>query len=361
MSSESLPVSQHTQVTDVNVVSNISLPSPGEMRNRVPKSEAQAQFVSQSREEIERIIFGDDSRLLVVVGPCSIHDVDAGIEYATRLKQLAGTLSDRLCIVMRAYFEKPRTSLGWKGLIMDPDLDGSCDLEKGLETARSFLSKLIEMEVPTATELLDPITPQYISDLISWSAIGARTTESQTHRQMASGLSMPLGFKNSIDGSMTAAINAIKAASGEQTFLGINQDGISSAVTTRGNKNCHLVVRGGTAGPNYEAEFIAQYEGNLRDAGMKEAIMVDASHANSAKNHENQPKVVDSVIEQIGQGNESIIGLMIESNLNAGNQKFPQPKEDLLHGVSITDACIDWDTTVGTLTKLHASLAPRFS
>jgi 3-deoxy-7-phosphoheptulonate synthase len=361
MSSESLPVSNHTQVTDVNVLSTISLPSPGQLRDRVPKSENQAQFVSKSREEIEHIIFGDDSRLLVVVGPCSIHDVDAGIEYATRLKSLANEFSDRLCIVMRSYFEKPRTSLGWKGLIMDPDLDGSCDLEKGLETARSFLSKLIEMEVPTATELLDPITPQYISDLISWSAIGARTTESQTHRQMASGLSMPLGFKNSIDGSMTAAINSIKAASGEQTFLGINQDGISSAVTTRGNKNCHLVVRGGTTGPNYEAEYISRYEGDLQNAGLKEAIMVDASHANSAKNHENQPKVVDSVIEQIQQGNHSIIGLMIESNLNAGNQKFPQPKEDLQHGVSITDACIDWETTVETLTELHASLASRFS
>lgn len=360
MSSESLPVSQHTQVTDVNVVSNISLPSPGDLRKRVPKTEKQAQFVSSSREEIERIIFGDDNRMLVVVGPCSIHDVDAGIEYATRLKELADKLSDRLCIVMRAYFEKPRTSLGWKGLIMDPDLDGTCDLEKGLKTARTFLSKVIELEVPTATELLDPITPQYISDLISWSAIGARTTESQTHRQMASGLSMPLGFKNSIDGSMTAAINAIKAASQEQTFLGINQDGISSAVTTSGNKNCHLVVRGGKSGPNYEASFISDYETDLGNAGLKKAIMVDASHANSSKNHENQPKVIDSVIAQIEAGNESIIAVMIESNLNAGNQMFPQPLEDLQYGVSITDACIDWESTIETLTKLHGGLAPRF-
>jgi 3-deoxy-7-phosphoheptulonate synthase len=244
---------------------------------------------------------------------------------------------------------------------MDPDLDGSCDLEKGLENARSFLSKLIELEVPTATELLDPITPQYIGDFISWSAIGARTTESQTHRQMASGLSMPLGFKNSIDGSMTAAINAIKAAGQEQTFLGINLDGLSSAVTTRGNKSCHLVVRGGSSGPNYEAEFISRYEEDLKNAGLKDAIMVDASHANSAKNHDNQLKVIDSVIEQIQHGNRSIMGAMVESNLNAGNQKFPKSKQDLLYGVSITDACIDWDTTVTTLRNLYEGLAPRFS
>jgi 3-deoxy-7-phosphoheptulonate synthase len=360
MTTESHPNIIHTRVTDINVVSTVTLPSPAELRNRVPKTELQAQFVSKSREEINRIIFGDDSRLLVVVGPCSIHDVDAGLEYASRLRALSERLSDRLFLVMRAYFEKPRTSLGWKGLIMDPDLDGTCDLEQGLQIARQFLSKLIEMGVPTATELLDPITPQYISDFISWSAIGARTTESQTHRQMASGLSMPLGFKNSIDGSLTAAVNAIKAASQQQTFLGINKDGMSSAVTTKGNPYCHLVVRGGTSGPNYEPQFIKEYESQLNAAGLIEAIMVDASHANSAKNHENQPKVIDSVIEQIQEGNRSIIGAMIESNINAGSQKFPQPLADLKYGVSITDACIDWETTVETLEKLHAGLASRF-
>ena len=361
MSTESHPESTHTRVTDVNVVSTISLPSPAEMRDRVPKSEQQAQFVSKSREEIERIIFGNDSRFLVVVGPCSIHDVDAGLEYANRLQALSKRLSDRLFLVMRSYFEKPRTSLGWKGLIMDPDLDGTCNLEEGLQIARTFLSRLIELGVPTATELLDPITPQYIGDLISWSAIGARTTESQTHRQMASGLSMPLGFKNSIDGSMSAAINAIKAAGQEQTFLGINQDGISSAVTTRGNPYCHLVVRGGSSGPNYGPEFIKDYELQLRNADLIESIMVDASHANSAKNHENQPKVIDSVIEQIKSGNRSIIGAMVESNLHGGNQIFPQPISDLKYGVSITDACIDWDTTVETLERLYNCLAPRFA
>lgn len=360
MTAESQPTSSHTQVTDVNVLSTTSLPSPEQMRERVPKSEEQARFVSKARKDIESIIFGSDSRLLVVVGPCSIHDVDAAIEYANRLKTLSDELSDRLCIVMRAYFEKPRTSLGWKGLIMDPDLDGTCNLEEGLELARKFLNKLIAKGIPTATELLDPITPQYIGDLICWSAIGARTTESQTHRQMASGLSMPLGFKNSIDGSMTAAINAIKAASQEQTFLGINKDGISSAVTTRGNKNCHLVIRGGTSGPNYSKEHIDKYEQDLEKAGLKKAIMVDASHANSSKNHNNQPIVIDSVIEQIETGNQSIIGVMVESNLKAGSQKFPQPLEYLEYGVSITDACIDWDTTVTALRKLHAGLKKRF-
>lgn len=359
MSSESSPASTHTQVTDVNVVSTVSLPSPAELRRRVPKSEAQARFVSKSRKEIERIIFGDDSRFLVVVGPCSIHDVNAGLEYAQRLSVLQEKLSDRLFIVMRAYFEKPRTSLGWKGLIMDPDLDGTCDLEQGLQIARTFLNQLIELGVPTATELLDPITPQYIGDLICWSAIGARTTESQTHRQMASGLSMPLGFKNSIDGSMSAAINAIKAAGQEQTFLGINKDGISSAVTTRGNPYCHLVLRGGSSGPNYAPEHIKRYEEELAKTGLVQAIMVDASHANSAKNHENQPRVIDSVIRQIADGNHSIIGAMIESNLNAGNQKFPQPIADLKYGVSITDACIDWNTTVETLESLYAGMVPR--
>lgn len=361
MHSEPLQNSTHTRVTDLNVLSTVTLPSPSEMRNRVPKTEAQAQFVSQIRQEINHIIFGDDNRMLVVVGPCSIHDVEAGLEYAKRLKDLSRELSDRLLLVMRAYFEKPRTSLGWKGLIMDPDLDGTCNLEQGLETARNFLSKLIDIGVPTATELLDPITPQYIGDFITWSAIGARTTESQTHRQMASGLSMPLGFKNSIDGSMTAALNAIKAASQEQTFLGINRDGNASAITTRGNPYCHLVVRGGTAGPNYEPAFIQDYQSQLRDYGMFEAIMVDASHANSAKNHENQPRVIDSVIEQVQAGNQSIIAVMIESNLKAGNQKFPQPLEELEYGVSITDACIDWDTTVATLRRLHAGLEPRFA
>ena len=249
-----------TQVSDINVVSTVTLPTPTELRNEVQKSESQAQFVWNSRQEIHRIIFGDDNRLLVVVGPCSIHDVKAGLEYAENLKELSEKLSDRLCIVMRAYFEKPRTSLGWKGLIMDPYLDKSCDITHGLRLARTFLKDLIDLGLPTATEMLDPITPQYIADLVSWSAVGARTTESQTHRQMASGLSMPLGFKNSTDGSVQGAINAIKAASITQTFLGINHIGNASAVTTKGNPNCHLVIRGGSSGPNYHPHQITRFE-----------------------------------------------------------------------------------------------------
>ncbi len=355
----SISMPTNNQVTDINVVSTITLPTPSKLRNLVPKSEAQARFVWNSRQEIHRIIFGDDDRLLVVVGPCSIHDVEAGRLYAAKLKELSQQLSDRLCIVMRAYFEKPRTSLGWKGLIMDPYLDNSCDITYGLRLARTFLNDLIDLGLPTATELLDPITPQYIADLISWSAVGARTTESQTHRQMASGLSMPLGFKNSTDGSVQAAINAIKAASFTQTFLGINQIGNASAVTTRGNPNCHLVIRGGSSGPNYHPPRIAGYEKLLQKSGLIPAIMVDCSHANSAKNHQNQTKVLGSVVEQIQAGNKSIIGVMLESNLHSGHQKFPQPKSDLQFGVSITDACIDWETTERALNNLYAGIQTR--
>ena len=349
-----------TQVSDINVVSTVTLPTPTELRNEVRKSESQAQFVWNSRQEIHRIIFGDDNRLLVVVGPCSIHDVKAGLEYAENLKELSEELSDRLCIVMRAYFEKPRTSLGWKGLIMDPYLDKSCDITHGLRLARTFLKDLIDLGLPTATEMLDPITPQYIADLVSWSAVGARTTESQTHRQMASGLSMPLGFKNSTDGSVQAAINAIKAASITQTFLGINQIGNASAVTTKGNPNCHLVIRGGSSGPNYHPHQITQFEELLQENGLIQAIMVDCSHANSGKNHDRQTKVLDSVVEQVQGGGKSIIGVMLESNLGPGRQEISQGKSDLQFGVSVTDSCIDWDTTEKALHNLHAGIQSRF-
>ena len=351
---------KQTQVSDINVVRTITLPSPTELRGLAPISEAQAQFVWNSRQEIHRIIFGNDNRLLVVVGPCSIHDVEGGLQYAERLKKLSRELSDRLCIVMRAYFEKPRTSLGWKGLIMDPHLDDSCDITHGLRLARSFLKDLIDLGLPTATEMLDPITPQYIADLVSWSAVGARTTESQTHRQMASGLSMPLGFKNSTEGSVQAAINAIKAASLTQTFLGINQIGNASAVTTKGNPDCHLVIRGGSGGPNYDPAQIAHFEKRLQENDLIQAIMVDCSHANSGKNHENQTKVLDSVAEQVQAGRKSIIGVMLESNLNSGRQDINQNHSDLKYGVSITDSCIDWETTERALLKLHDDIQCRF-
>ena len=349
------------KTSDINVVETSVLPSPAQLVAELPKTESQAAFVAKARDEIHRLIFTDDHRFLLVVGPCSIHDAAAGREYAQKLAKLAREVSDRIMIVMRVYFEKPRTTVGWKGLIMDPHLDGSHDIATGLRAARAFLREVLDLGLPTATELLDPITPQYIADLICWSAIGARTTESQTHRQMASGLSMPLGFKNSTDGTIQAAINAIKAASQSQTFLGISMDGSASAVTTRGNPNCHIVLRGGAAGPNYSPAHIADVEKLLAKAGLPKTILVDCSHDNSAKQPERQPEVLHAVLAQIAAGNTSILGAMIESNLRAGNQPFPQPKEKLLPGVSITDGCIDWATTEKLVREIHTALAPKIS
>ncbi|MBK9990258.1 MAG: 3-deoxy-7-phosphoheptulonate synthase [Verrucomicrobia bacterium] len=348
------------KTSDINVAETKVLPSPAQLVAELPKTESQAAFIAHTREEIHRLVFTNDKRFLLVVGPCSIHDTAAGAEYAQKLAKLAAEVADRIMIVMRVYFEKPRTTVGWKGLIMDPHLDGSHDIATGLRTARAFLREVLDLGLPTATELLDPITPQYIADLICWSAIGARTTESQTHRQMASGLSMPLGFKNSTDGTIQAAINAIKAASQPQTFLGINMDGVASSVTTNGNPDCHIVLRGGSAGPNYSPAHIADVEKLLTKASLHKAILVDCSHDNSAKQPERQPEVVQALLAQISAGNTSIMGAMIESNLHAGNQPFPQPKEKLRTGVSITDGCIDWATTEKVVREIHAALAPRF-
>ncbi|MGA2053512.1 MAG: 3-deoxy-7-phosphoheptulonate synthase [Opitutales bacterium] len=345
------------QVTDINISANRALPTPRQLIASVPKNDVQAGFVARSREAIHRIIFGDDPRWLLVVGPCSIHDVVAGREYAQRLAALSREVSDRLLLVMRVYFEKPRTTIGWKGLIMDPHLDGTGDIPAGLKLAREFLRAVIDLGLPTATELLDPITPQYIADLVCWSAIGARTTESQTHRQMASGLSMPLGFKNGTDGSIQTAINAIKAARSPQTFLGINEDGQASAVSTRGNPNCHLVLRGGTPGPNFSAGHVAAAEKLLRDNGLPSPIMVDCSHDNSSKNHDRQPAVFHDVLEQRLRGRESLIGAMVESNLHGGNQPIPRSRDQFRYGVSITDACIDWPATENLVRSAHAALA----
>jgi 3-deoxy-7-phosphoheptulonate synthase len=349
------------KTSDINVVETRALPSPAQLLTELPKTDAQAEFIARTRREIHRLIFTDDKRFLLIVGPCSIHDLKAGREYATRLAALAREVSDRVMIVMRVYFEKPRTTVGWKGLVMDPHLDGTYDIATGLRTARTFLREVLDLGLPTATELLDPITPQYIADLICWSAIGARTAESQTHRQMASGLSMPLGFKNGTDGSITTAINAIKAAASPQTFLGINLDGAASAIVTRGNPDCHVVLRGGTSGPNYSPAHIAQTEALLAKAGLPKAILVDCSHDNSSKQPERQPEVVQALLAQIAGGNTSIMGAMIESNLEGGNQSFPQPKEKLRYGVSITDGCIDWATTETLIHDVHAALAPRFA
>ncbi|MGI9243979.1 MAG: 3-deoxy-7-phosphoheptulonate synthase [Verrucomicrobiales bacterium] len=336
---------RNDRVSDLNVASNIPLPAPELLCHEVARSEQQAAFVADSRKQIQNIIFGDDDRHLLIVGPCSIHDVDSGLEYARRLATLAKEVEEKIYVVMRVYFEKPRTTVGWKGLIMDPDLDNTNQITKGLRIARGFLRDVIDIGVPTATELLDPITPQFIADLICWSAIGARTTESQTHRQMASGLSMPLGFKNGTNGSLVAAVNAIKAATQPQTFLGVSPQGIASAVTTKGNPNCHIILRGGENGPNYDHDAVATSQTLLEEAGLTPAIMVDASHDNSGKDHTRQPDVFQNIIEQRLAGDKNLIGSMLESNLSAGSQKFPQPKEALERGVSITDACIDWETT----------------
>lgn len=349
------------RTSDINVIEMRALPTPAELLAELPKTEPHAEFVTRARREINQLIFTADKRFLLIVGPCSIHDLKAGREYAQRLAALARTVADRLMVVMRVYFEKPRTTVGWKGLVMDPHLDGSHDIASGLRLARTFLREVLDLGLPTATELLDPITPQYIADLICWSAIGARTAESQTHRQMASGLSMPLGFKNGTDGSITTAINAIRAAAQPQTFLGINLNGAASAVVTRGNPDCHLVLRGGAGGPNYSPAQIAETEQLLVKAGLPRSILIDCSHDNSAKQPERQPEVLHAVLQQIVAGNNSIMGAMIESNLEAGNQPFPQPKEKLRYGVSITDGCIDWPTTEKLVREIHAALAPRFA
>lgn len=344
------------RVTDLNIETTEPLPSPAEMCREIARSDAEAAFVANARAQIQDIIFGDDQRLLVIVGPCSIHNVDTGLEYARRLARLRKDLEDVMCLVMRVYFEKPRTTVGWKGLIMDPHLDGSDDIPGGLRMAREFLRGVIELGVPTATELLDPITPQYIADLICWSAIGARTTESQTHRQMASGLSMPLGFKNATFGSIGPAINAIKAATSPQTFLGVDEAGIASAVTTKGNPFCHIILRGGANGPNYDEASVQAAAAELEKAGLNKAVMIDASHDNSGKDHERQPEVFRDTVEQSRKDGSPVIGSMLESNLEAGNQEFPQPKEDLKPGVSITDKCIDWATTETLLREMADSL-----
>ena len=349
------------KTSDINVVETKVLPSPAQLLAELPKTETQANFITRAREDIHRLIFTDDKRFLLIIGPCSIHDTVAGREYAERLAKLAREVADRVMIVMRVYFEKPRTTIGWKGLVMDPHLDGTNDIATGLRVGRAFLRDVLDLGLPTSTEFLDPITPQYVADLVCWGAIGARTTESQTHRQMASGLSMPIGFKNGTDGNLQTTVNAIKAAGQPQTFLGINLEGAASAVRTRGNPNCHIVLRGGAKGPNYTATHIAETEQFLTKAGLPASILVDASHDNSSKKPEFQPEIIRDLLAQIAAGNTSIMGAMVESNLGAGNQSFPQPKDKLRYGVSITDGCIDWATTEKLIRDTHAALAPRFA
>ena len=343
-----------TRTENLNIVEVMPITSPKKLKDLLPVSDSVIETVLNARNAIKSILEGEDSRLLMIVGPCSIHDPKAAIEYAERLKKLADEVSETVLVVMRVYFEKPRTTVGWKGLINDPELDGSHKINKGIELARRLLLDINALGLPCATETLDPITPQYLADLISWSAIGARTTESQTHREMASGLSMPVGFKNGTDGGLSVAINAMKSALQPHHFLGINNEGLSSAIQTSGNRNLHLVLRGGNNGPNYDAVSIHKAAESLASEGLPEAIMIDCNHANSGKDPSRQELVLRDAIHQIKNGDNSIIGIMIESNINGGNQPI---SASLQYGVSITDACLDWENTNRIILNAHQSLA----
>ncbi|MBJ6723614.1 3-deoxy-7-phosphoheptulonate synthase [Geomesophilobacter sediminis] len=328
--------------------------APTDLRQVFPISDESSICVTESREAITKILNGQDKRIMVVVGPCSIHDTKGALEYAERLAALSKQVSEELLLIMRVYFEKPRTTVGWKGLINDPDMNGTHLISKGLGIARGLLSKVTGMGLPVATEMLDPITPEYLADHLSWGAIGARTTESQTHREMASGLSFPIGFKNGTDGNLQIAMDAMKAALHSHSFLGINREGLTSIVQTNGNPDVHVVLRGGKK-PNYSPEDIKNTEEMLTKAGLNPTIMVDCSHGNSEKDYRRQPEVLKSVVDQIVEGNRSISGVMIESYLKDGNQPLKDPA-NLAYGVSITDSCICWETTEKILLDAHQRL-----
>ena len=343
-------------LNNTNVAAERVLISPIDLKRHLPNSPEGEQVVWSGRQTIKEILNRKDPRLLVVAGPCSIHDVDAAKDYARRLKALHDDLGDTLFIVMRIYFEKPRTTVGWKGLINDPRMDDSFHIEEGIHKARELLVWLAELGLPAATEALDPISPQYLGDLFSWAAIGARTTESQTHREMASGLSMPVGFKNGTDGSLTVAINALKSVSHPHSFLGINQSGQATVIQTRGNVCGHVILRGGNGQPNYDSVHVKLCEEALEAAGLRQTIVIDCSHGNSNKQPELQPLVAENVASQILEGNQSIVGIMLESNINAGNQQIPNDLSQLQYGVSVTDACIDWETTETLLREMREKL-----
>lgn len=333
-------------VENLNINETKAIITPNEFKNQYPLTEKAQDFIFNSRQVIENILSGKDSRQFIVVGPCSIHDYNMAIEYARKLKVLAEEVKDKFFIVMRVYFEKPRTTVGWKGLINDPHLDDTFEMEEGLTIARKLMLEITEMGLPIGTEALDPISPQYLSDLVTWSAIGARTTESQTHREMASGLSSPVGFKNGTDGSVSVAINAMLSAATPHSFLGINEEGKVAIIQTKGNAFGHVILRGGSAGPNHDSVSIAEVVDEMQKSKVSPNIVVDCSHGNSHKNHKLQPVVFKDVMNQVIAGNKNIKGVMIESNIHEGSQKLvPGKKEDLKFGVSITDACIGWEET----------------
>ncbi|MDT0602996.1 3-deoxy-7-phosphoheptulonate synthase [Thalassotalea castellviae] len=344
MSNTTTPNTQKSTLNDIHINAEEVLITPHALRAELPMSVAAREFVKQARQDISNIIHKKDHRLLVISGPCSVHDVESAKEYARKLKTLQEQYQDNFYVVMRVYFEKPRTTVGWKGMINDPHMDGSFDVEGGLRKARELLIYLTELGLPLATEALDPISPQYLAELFSWSAIGARTTESQTHREMASGLSMPIGFKNGTNGSLDVAINALQSAASSHRFMGINRQGQVALIKTSGNPDGHVILRGGKK-PNYDAENVAICEQDLAKHNLELGIVIDCSHGNSNKDYQRQPLVAHDVFKQITQGNKSIIGIMLESHINAGNQSADLPQEQLKYGVSVTDACIDFATT----------------
>lgn len=347
---------QKDSVNNLHVASEQVLITPEQLAKELPLGEKASLYVQDARGIISDIIHGKDHRLLVVCGPCSIHDVKAAKEYALKLKDLHESCKDTLFIVMRVYFEKPRTTTGWKGLINDPHIDDSFDIDTGIRRARELLNWLAELELPVATEALDPISPQYLSEFFSWSAIGARTSESQTHREMASGLSMPVGFKNGTDGNLDIAINALKSAASGHSFMGINKQGQVSIIKTSGNPDGHIILRGGKQ-PNYDSVCVAQCEDELKEAGIKAALVVDCSHANSSKDYRRQPLVAENVVNQILEGNQSIIGIMLESHLIEGNQGTAgKVASELVYGKSITDGCISWEQTQKSILSAREKL-----
>lgn len=338
-------MSHQNHLSNTHIQESHTLITPEQIKKKLPLSHAAEKTILKFRKEIEQILEFQDSRKFVVVGPCSIHDVKLAEEYSQKLKALSDKVQDKLLLIMRVYFEKPRTTVGWKGLINDPDMDDSFQIEKGLLIARELLIKITELGLPTATEALDPIVPQYIGELISWSAIGARTTESQTHREMASGLSMPVGFKNGTDGGITVALNALESAKTPHNFLGINPKGQVSIFKTKGNSYGHIILRGGGSKPNFDAESVLDAEAKLKKANLPPRIVIDCSHGNSNKDYKRQAGVFENVIQQIADGNTSIVGMMLESNLFEGSQAMPNDLTELKYGVSVTDKCIGWEET----------------
>ena len=342
---------------DVHVLETVPLPTPAQFDAELPIPDAVRETVVRGRRAIERVLAGHDPRLLVIAGPCSIHDERSAIEYANRFAALAREFEDRVLLVMRVYFEKPRTTVGWKGLIYDPDLDGSFDIATGLRRARKLLIEIGELGLPAGTEFLDPIVPQYLADLMAWAAVGARTTESQTHRQMASGLSMPVGFKNSTEGNVQIAVDAMLAAREPHAFLGIDREGRTCTVHTSGNPDGHIVLRGGSGGPNYGAESVREVYRRLEAASLRPAVLVDCSHANSDKDHTRQAIAFRDVLRQRAGGDSGILGVMLESHLHEGKQPLGAALEELRYGVSVTDACIGWDETAELLREAASTLA----